>query len=168
MRMRPALLRDGGCFGGAGLLLTILAGPACAGAAAPNQPAAPCARSGTDDTLRPLPQSLLGLARAALAVSAPDDVMKAGTVFRCTNGTTMVCFVGANLQCGDRVGAGPSADPVRHWCRAHPGARSVPAVVSGHDMLGSWHCAGTRAIRSPSGERVDARGFVARIWKPLR
>jgi hypothetical protein len=137
-------------------------------AASAEPPARFCARVGNDDQLRPLPQTLLPAARAALSVSAPDPVMQAGTVFRCMAGKVRVCFVGANLPCRERreQDASPS-EAAGKWCAAHPGADFVPKFVTGGGMIRDWQCSGTKPVLSPVSAPVDQRGFVASIWKTL-
>jgi hypothetical protein len=152
----------------AAVALTLTAGGATEGGMARAEPpAALCERLGTDDTTRPIPDSLVAAANAALGTSLPADAAIASTVFRCAEGHLLVCTVGANLACGKADTSRQSTAGMTAWCRAHPDADFVPAFASGHDTIFAWHCIGAipRVIRQTS--YVDGRGFIADNWKTV-
>jgi hypothetical protein len=131
------------------------------------QPAAQCARVGTDDAVRSLPPSLLPAARAAFGETLPDEILERAVVWRCAEGRVLVCFAGANLPCdkADTRTEIPAADA---WCRSHPGAGPVPMVVTGHASVWRWRCNGAgAAARDGAAWHVDPQGFVAGLWRPL-
>lgn len=151
----------------AALVLPVLAAvPAASGRA--ETPAATCARINTDDTTRPIPETLVPAVNAAFGTSMPTAVAVRTTVFRCANGHVLVCTTGANLPCGPaNSGRRPGPGAV-NWCRDHPDAAFIPAVITGHDTIFAWRCQNgvPRIVRQIRG--IDARGFIAQYWKELR
>lgn len=130
-------------------------------------PAAACARSGNDDTRKPIPAALVPAVNAVFGTSMPAETAVASTVFRCANGHVLVCTAGANLPCGpantSRV-PGPGASA---WCRDHPDETFIPAVATGHDTIFAWRCRHGAPVVDRQVLTVDARGFVAQYWKSL-
>jgi hypothetical protein len=144
---------------------TVLAGTA--NFACAETPAAFCKRAGTDDTTRPIPQSLVPAANAALTTQMPAHVAMDTTVFRCTGGQVLVCTVGANLPCGKANTSQAPGYGVVQWCREHPDAEVVPAVATGHDTIYRWRCRASAPKIVRQTLHVDPRGFVAEFWKTL-
>ena len=133
--------------------------------AAAVSPAALCRRLGTDDQLRPIPQSLVPAARRLFDLqTAPAAWVRRSTLFRCFEHHVLVCNLGANLPCGkaDTRRGLPAAD---EWCAGHPGSDFIPFVVTGHDSIYRWRCIGKKAAASGPPRAVDARGFIASLWK---
>ena len=135
--------------------------------AAAASPAALCRKLGTSDRLRPIPDSLVPAARRLFDLhEAPAAWIRHATLFRCYDHHVLVCNLGANLPCG-------KADTRRHlpaadaWCAGHPGSDFIPFVVTGHGSIYRWHCSGTRAAASGPPRAVDARGFIANLWKQI-
>lgn len=133
--------------------------------AAGETPAETCARAGTDDSLRPIPASLAATARRLFGLDAPDAVVARTTVFRCAGGAVLLCNTGANLPCG-RANTDRGLASAARYCRDNPDDASIPMVVTGHDTVYRWRCRGGEAEAGEPVERTDARGFVARLWKP--
>ena len=128
-------------------------------------PAAVCTRIGTDDTLRPIPESLVAAVNAAFGTAMPARIAMDTTVFRCADRHVLVCTTGANLPCGPAntsriAGAGAIA-----WCRDHPDAAFIPAFATGHDTIFAWRCRGGVAQIDRQVLDVDPRGFVRQYWK---
>ena len=133
--------------------------------AAASSPAALCRKLGTDDRLRPIPQSLVPAARRLFGLHAmPAIWVRRSTLFRCFERQVLVCNLGANIPCGkaDTRRDLPAAD---RWCAGHPGSSFIPMAVTGHDTIFRWHCAGTRAAASGPPLKRDPRGFIAHLWK---
>jgi hypothetical protein len=130
-------------------------------------PAAFCARIGTDDTSRPIPEDLVQAVNAAFAMHMPARTAMDTTVFRCADRRVMVCTIGANLPCG-KANTGRVPNPgVIQWCRDNPDASFIPAAATGHDTIYQWRChAGAPQIARQT-LHVDPRGFVAEFWKRL-
>lgn len=147
-------------------LSTIVAlGPPSARAATP---AAICARIGSDDVVRPIPQSLVPAVNRMFGTAMPTRVAMSTTVFRCAEGHALVCTAGANLPCG-RANTSRTPGPGSvDWCRDHPEATSIPAVATGHDTIFTWRCRGGTPLIDRQALEVDARGFVSQYWKSLR
>lgn len=148
-----------------GAVLTIAA--ACS-VAAPHAetPGAFCARVGTDDTLRPIPATLVPAVNAAFHTSMPTEVATRMTVFRCADRRVMACGMGANLPCGkadtSRVSVGGA-----QWCKQHADAVFIPAYATGHATIFEWRCRDGAAVIAKQVFRVDPRGFVAEFWRNL-
>jgi hypothetical protein len=124
-----------------------------------------CREKGTDDDLRPIPQSLLPAAKKIFGLSMPNQQVLHSTVYRCADGHVLLCTYGANLPCG-KVNSDRDLPGAEAWCRDHPNADFVPrfAVPSGN--IYDWGCAGTSPKVIKQIEEIDPRGFVARYWKP--
>ena len=147
----------------ASLLLWLWAHAAIAAPAA--SPAARCHALGTDDTLRPIPASLVAKARQLFDLSAmPDAEITRSTYYRCFAHDVLICTSGANLPCGKanrrRTIPGASA-----WCVDHPDADFIPMVATGHDTIYRWQCRGGKAVIVGTASRLDQRGFIAALWK---
>jgi hypothetical protein len=125
-----------------------------------------CRIKGTDDTLRPIPESLVAAAKRLFGLDRmPDRQIRRSTVYRCADGHILLCNYGANLPCGkadaDRRPAGAQA-----WCRAHPDADFIPRSAIPWGNIYDWRCAASAPQILRQIEEIDPRGFVARYWKP--
>jgi hypothetical protein len=130
-------------------------------------PAAYCQRAGTDDTMRPIPETLAPAVNAAFGTRMPARVAMDTTVFRCADHRVMVCTVGANLPCGKAdTSRAPNPGAIQ-WCRDNPNAGFVPAATTGHDTIYTWHCHNSTPRIARQTLHVDPRGFIAEFWKPL-
>jgi hypothetical protein len=127
-------------------------------------PAAYCRHVGTDDTLRPIPPSLIPAAKRAFGLEARESAVLQSTSFRCMDAAVMMCTVGANLPCG-KGDTNRSMEAATDYCRANPDATFIPAFVTGHATIYSWSCRGQSAIPA-NPVPLDARGFMVRVWKP--
>ena len=130
-------------------------------------PAALCRRIGTDDTLRPIPESLVPAVNAVFGTTMPARTAIDTTVFRCANGDVLACTTGANLPCGAANTSRTPTEGAIDWCRAQPDAAFIPAVATGHDTIFAWRCqrGAPHIVRAIA--IVDARGFIARYWREL-
>lgn len=147
------------------LLLVLAAGVLLAPVAhADETPQAHCRRVGVDDTLRPIPESLVPVAKRLFGLDAPDSVVQRMTVYRCMGAAVLVCTAGANLPCG-KANLDRSLASASQYCRDNPDAPFIPMVVTGHDTIYRWRCRGTKQVAGEPVEPVDARGFQARLWK---
>ena len=136
-------------------------------AAGAETPAAACARTGTDDTARPIPESLVPAVNAVFGTALPAEVAVRSTVFRCSDGKVLVCTAGANLPCGPANASPTPAAGAVEWCRGNPESDFVPAVAVGHDTIFAWRCRGGAPAIDRQVLTVDPRGFVAEYWKAL-
>jgi hypothetical protein len=132
-----------------------------------------CQSLGNDDTLRDYQPALrAGTMKAFRAMfpgakTTPEDAMlQAQAKFRCMNGKTYVCFVGANLPCGklntSRQNTGADA-----FCRTEPEADFVPMAATGHDSIYSYRCHDGKAEVLRVTYEVDERGFAKSLWMAL-
>lgn len=132
---------------------------------AQTSPAAYCRRVGTDDRLRSVPPSLVpAVVRLFRLEAMPAEQVQRSTYFRCADHHLLVCTVGANLACG-KADTRRDLPGVEAWCKAHAGAQSVPAYVTGHATIYWWRCDGPRPAASRSALSVDRRGFISQNWK---
>ena len=111
-----------------------------------------------------IPQALVP--RVARAFQIDDAAARSGAYVRCDGANLLACYVGANLNCfkADTRHTLPGATA---WCRDHPGSPSIPMVATGHETVYAWSCKDDRAIAGRRVTAVDARGYVARNWKPI-
>jgi len=126
-----------------------------------------CGQKETDDTLQPLPQSLVPAAKRLFGLgNMPQQQIRRSTVFRCADGHVLLCTYGANLPCGkansDRRLLGAEA-----WCRDHPDADFIPRFAIPSGNIYNWRCAAGAPQILGQIDEIDPRGFVARYWKPL-
>jgi hypothetical protein len=138
-----------------------------AAAARAETPAAACARLGTDDTARPIPESLVPAVDAAFGTSMPAGAVVSTTVFRCAGGRVLACMAGANLPCGPADTSRAPAPGAVDWCRQNSESDFIPAYVTGHDTIYAWRCRGGAPAIDRQILQVDPRGFVAEYWKVL-
>jgi hypothetical protein len=137
-------------------------------AARAETPANFCARVGTDDTLRPIPESLVPAVNSVFGTDLPVRTAMDTTVFRCVDRHLLVCTVGANLPCGLANASRTPSAAMSQWCRDHRDDMVIPAVVTGHETIYAWRCLdGAPQVVRQIGQ-VDPRGFVAQYWKALQ
>lgn len=130
-------------------------------------PAAICVHQGTDDTLRPVPETLAAAVNQVFGTSMPASMVAATTVYRCYGGHVQLCTSGANLPCGQaNTSRTPNTGEIG-WCRDNPDASFIPAFATGHDTVFSWRCQNGTPQIERQVLNVDPRGFIAQFWKPL-
>lgn len=129
-------------------------------------PAQICARLDTDDTLRPIPASLVPAVNALFETRMPSQYAVNSTVYRCAEGHVLICTSGANLPCG-KANASRTNTGAAEWCRQNPDAVFVPAFATGHDTIYEWQCRGQVPIAASQTYAVDSRGYIAELWKRL-
>ena len=122
------------------LMMGLASGHQAALAQSAEEPRRYCARAGVDDTLRPLPASLVGAATRLFGLRAPASYVQRTTVFRCAGGRVEVCNLGANLPCG-KANTSRALPGAIQYCREHPGSDFIPMYVTGHDTIYRWRCA---------------------------
>jgi hypothetical protein len=125
-----------------------------------------CGAASTDDTLRPIPETLVPAATRLFRLEAmPAEQVRQTTYFRCAGGRVLLCTTGANLPCG-KANTGRHLQAADAWCAEHPRSDFIPAYVTGHDSIYRWRCRGGRAAPVGAAMKLDRRGFIARYWKP--
>lgn len=139
-------------------------GPGLAAPAPHESPHAYCARVGTDDVPRPTPPSLFPAVKRLFNFGG--RVPLRATYYRCAEGHVKVCAVGANLPC-EKANTSNHLPAAARWCETHPGTEIIPAYITGHDTLYSWHCTGAKAETGAPVGALDARGFFADYWKTV-
>ena len=134
--------------------------------AAPAIAAPFCAPGASDDTLRPLADSLVGRAKDIFGLAMPDDLVRRTTFMRCMEGKLMLCTEGANLPCG-KANLSQSSPGATEFCRENPQAGAVPAFATGHDTIYTWHCENGVARPGNPVQNVDPRGFLTQFWRKV-
>ncbi len=117
----------------------------------------------------PLPPAIIqGLRKALNGTSIPDDVLRAGSSWRCMEGKVYACFTGADIPCLAKADATRTPDvAMLKFCTDDPEAGTIPAYVTGRMTVYSWRCshglpATVRQVAWP-----DARGFIADHWHQI-
>jgi hypothetical protein len=147
------------------ILFAVVAFGLSLAAAHAESPAQYCTRVANDDTVRPIPASLVATARTLFGLQhMPPAQIRRGTVFRCADQKLLLCNYGANLPCG-KANTSTSLPGAADWCRQHPNDDFIPMYVTGHDTIYRWRCANGQAQAGAPTETVDARGFITRFWK---
>jgi hypothetical protein len=152
-------------YGIAAIIMAVLPLPGMATWAGSLEPQ--CRPSETDDAPRPIPGSLVPEAVRLFGLEAmPAEQVERSTVFRCAEGQTLLCNLGANLPCGKANTSRdlPAADA---WCAENPGSDFIPMYVTGHDTIYRWRCDAAKAATMGEPIEVDRRGFISRLWKPV-
>lgn len=128
-----------------------------------------CSQVFTDDQVRSIPKSLIPAARWTFGFSAKmsDRIVQASTVVRCMNGIAWLCNYGANLVC-DKADVNRDSLGAEEFCRENPDSIGVPMSATGHATIYEWKCVGQQPRIIRQVNQVDARGFIAENWKPLR
>jgi hypothetical protein len=117
-----------------------------------------CAGMGTNDRVRPIPQSLLVFADTLFG-NDPEE-----TVYRCANDSVFICRRRNGFGC-DKPSMIRRLPSVERFCREERNG-DVPMVASGHNSAYSWKCVGGRAVIDER-KRIDERGFLADNWIPV-
>lgn len=150
---------------------------ACAdGGGESHEPWAYCRAAGTVDAPESLPLDpdasavLMERVRETFELSdeMPEDVLAAGTVWRCMDGQVWGCVVGANLPCGEKAGTDRTpSEAMREHCREQPDAETIPAFVTGRATVYTWRCVNGQAEVDGQWSEPDPRGFHAEIWRRI-
>jgi hypothetical protein len=128
-------------------------------------PLAFCSAGRTDDTPRPLPESLAPQAARIFRLHhMPAGGVAFGTVMRCMNGQILICNHGANLPCG-QAQTDPDLPQAASWCRTNRQANFIPAYITGHASIFHWRCLDGAPVHVGEAEPIDASGYIARYWK---
>jgi hypothetical protein len=144
-----------------------LIAPHLASAAPAETPAQFCTGVTTDDTLRPVPESLVPAVNTVFGTRMPARMATDTTVFRCASGHVLVCTTGASLPCGPANANRTPDAGMQQWCRDHPAEAFIPAVATGHDTIFEWRCRdGTPQVVRQT-QTVDPRGFISAYWQVL-
>ena len=125
-----------------------------------------CRESETEDTPRPIPESLVPAAVRLFQLAAmPPDQVERSTLYRCVEGQILLCNLGANLPC-DKADTSRDLPAAEAWCAENPSADFIPMYVTGHDTIYRWRCQGAKAETTGEPLEIDRQGFISRYWKP--
>lgn len=155
-----------------GIGLCLIAAESAAAAPAENLQQV-CRQAGNDDTVRPYSHDLYKGTVEAFRKLAPDakaapseSDLETQAQYRCMNGKTMVCFIGANLPCvkmdANRDNAGADA-----YCKDAKSSDFVPAAATGHDTIYSYRCRNGKPEITDTSWELDERGFARKLWAEL-
>jgi len=106
--------------------------------------------------------------KGGIADAAPDDLVSAGTVWRCKDSHVWACFVGANLPCSKANTSSTPQSEMIDFCKKNPKAGSIPAAVTGHETIYDWRCTDGAPQVVRQRFKPDAQGFVSDFWYELR
>jgi len=106
--------------------------------------------------------------KAGIAGDAPNDLVAAGTVWRCMDRQVWACFVGANLPCTEKADTSSTPRPeVEEFCSANPNADVIPAAVTGRATVYEWRCVDGIPQAAKQVLTPDAQGFLSEFWYEL-
>jgi len=126
--------------------------------------AAYCPGSSDRHFVQPVPAALRE--RVAKSFGIRVDQARDAAAVRCVGSQLLVCWVGANLNCG-------KADTRRRlpaavaFCRDNPSVAAVPMYATGHDTIYEWRCVDGRAVVTKA-MTVDPQGYIANNWRQMR
>lgn len=103
------------------------------------------------------------------ASTAPMEILEKTTIWRCMDNQVYACNYGANLPCDSKANVEKTpTQAMQDYCTANPAVDFIPMSVTGHDTIYSFHCVnGAPEVLDQIAE-VDAAGFLANIWYPIR
>ena len=137
-----------------------------------------CSAVGTIDapdaryTGDPVPDEVInGFKKAAgLEFSTePMDMLKKTTIWRCMDNQVYACNYGANLPCSSKANTDKTpTQAMQDFCTANPNSDFIPASVTGHSTIYSWHCVKDSPELLDQVDKVDAAGYLARIWYAIQ
>ncbi|MDR3575939.1 MAG: hypothetical protein P4L50_18910 [Anaerolineaceae bacterium] len=106
-----------------------------------------------------------GLKKASGAsADAPIELFKQGGFWRCMDGKVYACTVGANLPCDSKANTDKTPSSAEtDYCKANLN-QDIPAYVTGHDTIYTWHCSQQTPTVQQQVFTVDARGYIKEIW----
>ena len=97
---------------------------------------------------------------------AYPDAFKKMTIWRCMGGKLYACNFGANIPCDSKADTNKiPTQAMNDYCKQSHESDFIPASVTGHTTIYSWHCVkDTPAILSQLGS-VDAAGYQSSYWQ---
>ena len=99
-----------------------------------------------------------------ISASVPKAVRQK-TLWRCMDGEVLVCLTGANLPCGEKADASNTpSQAMLTFCRANPGAETIPVIVTGRATIYTWRCNGESPSVIEQIFSTDKQGFLADFW----
>ena len=170
------------------LALTMLVLPACSSASQESIRLAPASTSTTiadpfaycaavgqidaPDARYTGPQMSDALFKAYLKAAGLDqnrdypDAFKKMTIWRCMGGKLYACNFGANIPCDSKADTNKiPTQAMNDYCKQSPDSEFIPASVTGHTTIYSWHCdKNAPAILNQLGS-VDAAGYQSYFWQ---
>ena len=118
------------------------------------------------------PQMSEALFKAYLTAAGLDqnmnypDTFKKMTIWRCMGGKLYACNFGANIPCESKADTNKTpTQAMNDYCKQSPDNEFIPASVTGHTTIYSWHCVkAVPAILNQLGA-VDAAGYESNFWQ---
>jgi Tol biopolymer transport system component len=93
------------------------------------------------------------------------EMFKKVTIWRCMDSQLYACNYGANLPCSSKANVEKTPSPTMDdYCKANPNAEFIPLAITGHSTIYSWHCVNGAAEVLDQVDKVDAAGYLAKIW----
>jgi hypothetical protein len=140
-----------------------------------NDPFAYCAAVGTIDkpderyTGTEMPDAIIQgmIEQGVVSADAPLSFQQ-NAVWRCMNNQVWVCHFGANLPCLEKadISQAPTS-AMEDFCKANPGAGSIPAAVTGRATVYEWGCKDGKPEVIKQLFKSDPQGYLADFWYEL-
>ncbi len=103
------------------------------------------------------------------ASTEPMEMFRKTTIWRCMDSQVYACNFGANLPCSSKANIDKSPSPaMEDYCKANPDSDFIPMSVTGHETIYSWHCVKDIPEVLDQIAKVDAAGYLANIWYPIK
>jgi hypothetical protein len=94
------------------------------------------------------------------------DAFKKMTIWRCMNGQVYVCNFGANIPCDSKADTNKKpTQALTDYCKVNPDTDFIPAYVTGHAVIYSWHCVKDVPEVLQQIDTVDPAGYQSSFWK---
>ncbi|MCP4541932.1 MAG: hypothetical protein GY832_32790 [Chloroflexi bacterium] len=105
--------------------------------------------------------------QGVVSTDAPLEFQQ-NAVWRCMNNQVWVCHFGANLPCLEKADMSQAPTPIMEdFCKANPGAESIPAVVTGRATVYEWGCQDGKPEVIKQLFKSDPQGYLADFWYEL-
>ena len=103
------------------------------------------------------------------ASTEPMEMFRKTTIWRCMDNQVYACNFGANLPCSSKANIDKTPSPaMEDYCKANQDSDFIPMSVTGHDTIYSWHCVKDTPELMDQIGKVDAAGYLAQIWYPIK
>jgi hypothetical protein len=96
------------------------------------------------------------------------DAFKQMTTWRCMDSKVYACNFGANIPCDSKANTDKTpTQAMIDYCTQSPDSDFIPASVTGHTVIYSWHCKKDVPEILDQVFTVDAAGYQSSFWVAL-
>ena len=116
-----------------------------------------------------MPDSIVeGMVRLKIVSADAPLEFQRNAVWRCMNDSVWVCHFGANIPCLEKADTSKVPTPgIEEYCKAQPGANSIPAAVTGRATVYEWRCKDAIPLVVGQLFKVDRQGYLSDFWHKL-